>query len=191
MDPAFRESVKKGFENCRTDIDSLRGSQSSFTDKVFLLEKENENLRARQREMSDELADLRAELKGVMIALDYIKSFSQQQSVQTQVPVQTEFPPVQVLPKKAKEAHSLSSAADPYEALLAFKAKANKRELLKKKIVSMISEGGMNLAELKFMFVEHFRYCSKATFYNYLKELELERAVRIERQQTKNIIFAG
>lgn len=78
---------------------------------------------------------------------------------------------------------------DPYEALLAFKAKANKREVLKQKILSMISESGMNLSELKFMFVEHFRYCSKATFYNYLKELELERSIKIERENSRNIVF--
>ena len=44
----------------------------------------------------------------------------------------------------------------------------------------MIGESGMNLSELKFMFVEHFKYCSKATFYNYLKELELERGVILQ-----------
>jgi len=78
---------------------------------------------------------------------------------------------------------------DTYDALLAFKAKANKRELLKQKIMSMIGENGINLSELKFMFVEHFKYCSKASFYNYLKELEIERIVKVERENSKNFIY--
>lgn len=77
---------------------------------------------------------------------------------------------------------------DPYEALLMFKAKNNKRDILKQKIITMIGDVA-NLSELKFLFVEHFKYCSKATFYNYLKELELERQIKIERESSKNFIY--
>ena len=78
---------------------------------------------------------------------------------------------------------------DPYEALLAFKAKKNKRDMLKQKMVHMVGENGMNLSELKFMLVDHFRYCSKATFYNYLKELEIEKMIKIMRENSHNIVY--
>ncbi len=61
--------------------------------------------------------------------------------------------------------------------------------MLKQKLVSMVSEVGINLSELKFLFVNHYKYCSKATFYNYLKEIELEKLVVIRRENTKNFVY--
>ncbi len=91
--------------------------------------------------------------------------------------------------KKQQREYYKAPSQDPYEALLAFKAKANKREILKQKLITMIGDTGINLSELKFMFVRHFKYCSNATFYNYLKELEMENTVIIKREKTKNYIY--
>ena len=92
-------------------------------------------------------------------------------------------------PKKVKPVVQPSEIKDPYEALLAFKAKSNKKDLLKQKVVSMVTENGITLSELKFLFVDHYRYSSKATFYNYLKEIELEKKIRIERTSSKNVVY--
>ncbi|MFP4402260.1 MAG: hypothetical protein ACLFPL_03420 [Candidatus Nanoarchaeia archaeon] len=78
---------------------------------------------------------------------------------------------------------------DPYEALLEFKAKINKKEVIKQKLLSTIPNEGMILSELRFLFVEHFEYCSKATFYNYLKELEYSKQIRTEREYSKNFVY--
>jgi septal ring factor EnvC (AmiA/AmiB activator) len=166
----FKSQVKKGFQNCRTDINTLKVENDILKEKINSQEKE--------------LSELKAEIKGIQIALDYIKEFNKNI---TQAPIQkpqniVEPSPVEI-PKVKIE------TKDPYEALLAFKAKSNKRELLKQKLTSMISENGMNLSELKFLFVEHYKYCSKATFYNYLKELELERIIQINRENSKNFVY--
>lgn len=78
---------------------------------------------------------------------------------------------------------------NPHEALKEFKYKSNKKEILKEKIIEMIGERGMFLNELKFMFVDCYKYTSKATFYNYLKEIELEKSIRIERVNNKNMVL--
>ena len=184
---------------------------------------ENYSLKSDLRKVNEDNIEMKAEIKGMNIALNYIKEFNEKQSlassnlasennVQTSsekmINIQNhssqaqedqryqgqenyssqEVNPIIVsnpvsIPKEKKV------IKDPYEALLAFKAKANKREMLKQKMTSMVSDSGMNLSELKFMFVEHYKYCSKATFYNYLKELEIEKIIKIERENTKNIVY--
>jgi len=163
----FKDSVKRGFTACRTDIDTLKLENQMLKEHLKNLETSNSNLSA--------------ELKGIKIALDYIKEFKETQTVQQVQP--------QVAPQQIAAPLTQTKAQDPYEALLAFKAKANKREMLKQKLISMISENGMHLSELKFMFVEHFRYCSKATFYNYLKELEAEQTIKQKREQSKTFVY--
>jgi len=188
----FREQVRLGFKACKTDIENLKAENSVLRDRFFLVEQENKSLKEENKKIYLEISDLKAEIRGLAIALDYIKEFNQKQIASSKIKsldeIKNEFsftPEVQI-PLKQK---SNLPKMDTYDALLAFKAKANKRELLKQKIMSMIGENGINLSELKFMFVEHFKYCSKASFYNYLKELEIERVVKIERENSKNFIY--
>lgn len=178
----FKDQVKKSFQACKTDIASLNEQNEILKENFEKSQEEN-------RELRSKVEDLIVQVKGLTIAIEYIKDIKvnsvqpKEVSVEPQIPIATTTPIPAEIKKEPK------SEKDPYEALLEFKAKINKRDLLKQKLMSLISENGMNLAELKFMFVEHFKYCSKATFYNYLKELELERMVRIERENSRNIIY--
>jgi len=185
----FKLQVKKGFQKCRSDIEVVNTSNSQLKVQVSELKEENLELKGLVQSMNSELNELKAELKGVSIALDYIKNFNngvEKPIVQSQV-VREEIPVKVAEPKKEKPQPQYN---DPYEALLAFKAKSNKRELLKQKMISMLEENdGMILSELKFLFVDHYRYCSKASFYNYLKEIELEKYIKIERDSGKNKVF--
>ncbi len=196
----FKEQVRKSFSACKSDIESLKTENIELRDKLYSTERENRVLTEKISNLTSEIYELKAELKGISVAIEYIKDFNEkiisansnminpnmaETAIKTQniEPInESNFLKSNINPVKAK-------IEDPYEALLAFKAKANKRDLLKQKILSMIGESGLNLSELKYMFVEHFRYCSKATFYNYLKELELEKSVRIERENSKNHIY--
>jgi FtsZ-binding cell division protein ZapB len=171
----FKDQVRRGFANCRLDIDELR--------------EENSELKKHVEDLNSTISELKSELKGINIAMNYIKDM---------IPKQQQSKPQQVVPAVSEpivnniEVTSPiipQSNENPYDALLAFKAKSNKRDILKQKLTSMVSQGGVTLSELKFLFVDHYKYCSKATFYNYLKELELERMVKIERENSKNIVF--
>jgi septal ring factor EnvC (AmiA/AmiB activator) len=179
----FRESVKRGFTACKSDIETLNQENTVLKDKIDKLEDNNSELKT-------EIKDIKNELKAISSILKEIKlSNTNQNNEQIQQPVQTPQPIKEVVRQPNPVKPTNVKSEDPYEALLAFKAKANKREMLKSKIVSMVNDNGVNLSELKFMFVEHYRYCSKATFYNYLKELELERIIKIERENSKNFVY--
>ena len=213
----FKESVRRGFKQCRGDIDSLKIENDLLKEKLNSLGSTNSNLQ-------NTISELNAEMKGIKIALDYIKSFNEnsnsqltQQSNninnnnnhinnqhQNQIAqanlnqnlnqIQNNQQPVQRIQQNYQsipDTHIPRLPVDPYQALVEFKAKSNKRELLKQKLVSMINQGGMNLSELKFMFVDHNRYVSKATFYNYLKELEAQGTITQEYVHGKKHIFAN
>ena len=188
----FREQVREGFKACKADIENLKVENSVLRDRFFLVEQENKSLKEENKKIYLEISDLKAEIRGLAIALDYIKDFSQKQMISPNFSalndMKKEFSLGSEIQIPVKQKQNLPKM-DTYDALLAFKAKANKRELLKQKIMSMIGENGINLSELKFMFVEHFKYCSKASFYNYLKELEIERIVKVERENSKNFIY--
>jgi len=180
----FREQVKKGFVACKSDIAFLKDDNEVIVQKMSSLVQENKELKSKLNETNSEINEMKAQIKAFEIALNYIKNFNQTQNSERDIISESNVP----VQKPVVQRQEIKSQ-DPYEALLAFKAKSNKRDLLKQKMISMINQGGSNLSELKFMFVEHFKYCSKATFYNYLKELELEKHVRVQRQNTKNFVY--
>lgn len=176
----FKSQVKKSFASCKEDITALDNQNKIFSSKILELEQENKNLKS-------ELSDMKS------LLLEIKQTLTSRDAQDTQAPVAQESQKV-VASKNTGSSAPMApetdiSTKDPYEALLAFKAKVNKKDVLKQKMVSMVGDMGLNLSELKFMFVDHFKYCSKATFYNYLKELELEHMVRIERHHSKNIIY--
>ncbi|NQZ85654.1 MAG: hypothetical protein HRU03_08100 [Nanoarchaeales archaeon] len=196
----FKESTRRAFKQCRTDIDSLKIENNMLKEKLNSLSSTNSNLQ-------NTVSDLSSELKGIKIALDYIKSFNEnsnshlnntsnnqtrlQHQTQTQTATNTQPQQIRETYQSIPDNHIPQVPRNSYDALLAFKAKSNKREMLKQKLVSMISENGMNLSELKFMFVDHNRFVSKATFYNYLKELEMQGTITQEFVNGKKHIFAN
>lgn len=215
----FKESVRKGFQGCKSDIESLRLTNIKLCEQIERIIEENNSLKDDIKRLNESNVEIKAEMKGMKIALNYIKEFNEKQNLAQQTSLtnsnlessqqevvsqigsgfdnesynndnfektKTIIVEKPIVSRPAKEKKEIK---DPYEALLAFKAKANKREMLKQKMISMVSESGMNLSELKFMFVEHYKYCSKATFYNYLKELEIEKTIRIERENSKNFVY--
>lgn len=191
----FKEQVRKSFSACKGDISDIKLENLNLKQKISNIEEENFELKNKLNETNNSLIEMKAELKGMTLALDYIKKFAENSQISQPQVVQT--PKIQTglqvepehIAQKTIAQQQIQKTKDPYEALLAFKAKANKRDVLKQKMLSMINEDGMNLSELKFMFVEHFKYCSKATFYNYLKELEFEKLIKIEREHSKNFIY--
>lgn len=171
----FKEQVKRSFASCKQDITNLKEDNEKLQEEVSQLKQQNQQLNSTLESLNNTIYQLQ----------NQINAMQQNQTIPN---TQTITPDIAQKKPTTKQEKS-AAEEDPYEALLAFKAKANKREVLKQKITSMISENGMLLSELRFMFVDHFRYCSKATFYNYLKELEYERVVKIERHNSKNVIF--
>jgi hypothetical protein len=51
------------------------------------------------------------------------------------------------------------------------KFKKNKKEIIKQKIIEIIKIKPMSIADLKYNIVDQLKYCSKASFYRYIEEL--------------------
>lgn len=192
----FKEQVKKGFQACKEDIETLFDENRQLSSSLENLSQENSQLKSQIGDLTQLLSSFKEEFKSIHSQLEEIKNRPasyQQPTVAQEIPTQSPTVLSQTQPSIPAPAITKSVQEpiqqDPYEALLAFKAKTNKREMLKQKMMSLVGDNGMNLSELKFMIVDHFKYCSKATFYNYLKELELERHIKIERSHSKNIVY--
>ncbi len=163
----FKSQVKQGFLACKEDISSLYEENENLNKRLNLIEKEN-------KELKEQIFNLSSQIKGLEIAMNYIKNFNSNSTNSK---------------SNTNSINNSNTKQDPYEALLAFKAKSNKRELLKQKLISMITETGINLSELKFLFVDHYKYCSKATFYNYIRELEFEKYIIQKRENNKSFVY--
>jgi len=191
---AFKEQVRKGFQKCKTDIEALNDANFKTLENIEELIVENSELKHSVYELKNELKEVNSvlnELKELMLNNNKQSQIISNNSLRNQVEeIEEDFyeETPRIKPKK-KTRIDFENIKDPYEALLAFKAKSNKKELLKQKLVSMVSDNGINLSELKFLFVDHYKYTSKASFYNYLKEAELEGKLKTERINSKNIVF--
>ena len=90
-------------------------------------------------------------------------------------------------PKKEMIEKETYDKKDSYKSLFEFRLKKNKKEILKQKILEIVKEK-LDLSELKFLFVDFNKYSSKATFYSYLKELEFENRIKIEKTRNSSIV---
>ena len=205
-DVTFKEQVKKSFSACRNDIEELKSNNSYLKQIIEQLNTNDEhknsiiqNLQSQISTMQQTQTSLLQEIQSMReeyltlnnrIQNDQINQTPSESQSQNNI---TSYDNKNTLNKNNElntvEQTRKEPKKDPYEALLEFKAKTNKRELVKQKILTTVPNDGMILSELRFLFVEHFSYCSKATFYNYLKELEYSKQIRIEREHSKNIIY--
>lgn len=190
----FKEQVKKGFQACKEDIETLFDENKQLNISLDSISQENKELKSELHELKTLLSSFKEEFSTLHQELKEIKKQSAVPQVQEVTSPQISNLNLSQEARASSPSRVVSATRDlpmqdPYEALLAFKAKSNKREMLKQKMMSLVGENGMNLSELKFMIVDHFKYCSKATFYNYLKELELERHIKIERSHSKNVVY--
>lgn len=66
----------------------------------------------------------------------------------------------------------------------------NKKRIIIKKILDLIAERQLTLSELKTLVVDELRYCSKASFYRYFKELKRRKLIDfIEFDGTKVLVL--
>lgn len=208
-DVTFKDQVKKSFSACRDDIEELKSNNSYLKQIIEQLNTNDEHKNSIIQNLQSQISTMQQTQTSL---LQEIQSMREEFSTLKNQPLNQ---PLNQPPSESLSQHPISNYSnkdesdtnnqnyenntnkqvkkepkkDPYEALLEFKAKTNKRELVKQKILTTVPNDGMILSELRFLFVEHFNYCSKATFYNYLKELEYSKQIRIEREHSKNIVY--
>lgn len=195
----FKEQVKKGFVSCREDITELQKQNSLQRDLLQSLIKQINSKDELIDELNEKIKNFEKTQELILEKINFISlnksKITEKQEIDDNLYDEL-YPNKKLNPNlRLNESHKNISTnnnkygKDPYEALLEFKAKANKKEVIKQKILTTIPNEGINSSELCFLFVEHFKYCSKATFYNYLKELEFSNQIRTQRENSKNMIY--
>ena len=71
---------------------------------------------------------------------------------------------------------------------LARQFKKNQKSLIQQRILSLIEKAEYSLPDLKMIIVDQKRYCSKATFYRYVSELEKSKLVSMAEVNGENIV---
>jgi len=71
---------------------------------------------------------------------------------------------------------------------LARQFKKNQKSLIQQRILSLIERAEYSLPDLKMIIVDQKRYCSKATFYRYVSELEKSKLVSMAEVNGENIV---
>ncbi len=66
----------------------------------------------------------------------------------------------------------------------------NRKNLIKQQILGEMQKGEHSKLDLRDVIVEQKKYCSKASFYRYVEELELENIIGQHRRKGRDIIFA-
>jgi len=66
----------------------------------------------------------------------------------------------------------------------------NRKNIIKQQILGEIRKGEYTKISLRDLIVEQKKYCSKASFYRYIEELELESLIGEHRRKGKSIIVA-
>ena len=196
----FKEQVKKGFVSCREDITELQKQNSLQRDLLQSLIKQINSKDELIDKLNEKIKNFEKTQELILEKINFISlnksKITEKQEIDDNLYDEL-YPNKKLNPNlRLNESHKNIStnnsnkySKDPYEALLEFKAKANKKEVIKQKILTTIPNEGINSSELCFLFVEHFKYCSKATFYNYLKELEFSNQIRTQRENSKNMIY--
>lgn len=66
------------------------------------------------------------------------------------------------------------------------KFKKNKKDIIKARILDLIKRDKFSRSELKSIVVDQFKYCSKASFYRYLREMERSGQVSLVNSNKKD-----
>ena len=68
---------------------------------------------------------------------------------------------------------------DPIQAEVLWRLRRTRREFVYKKIIELLNNNHREIAELKYLIVNQGKYCSKATFYRYIENLQINNRISI------------
>ena len=64
----------------------------------------------------------------------------------------------------------------------------NRKDIVKQQILTEAAKADLTKIQLRDLVVDQKKYCSKASFYRYMEELELEGLISYYRHKGKNLI---
>lgn len=204
-DERFRNNVFQGFQRVKLDMEALN---------IRLMLSESENRRLREtlenrqnnenhQKQSDSqpslsLSDLRLmiqEIVSEVVRTEFTKAASVF-STETETETKVETPRPQQFTSKeeiAPEETTLirqTKEKDPLRDDLMRSFERNRKAIIKQQILGEAGKGDYTKIELRDIVVLKKNYCSKASFYRYLDELELERRLALQRKGKRMVVKA-
>ncbi len=203
----FKFNTKSSFQNIKLDIESLKI-------QIQLLQAENRRLREELNkiELNKKISEtipkkeesqksLKAEKLRLMIenavseALkkEYTKALAVLRPVSAETEANDEE---QIIQEKATEENPKTTPRKVQNKRVKDKLKEdilksyerNRKDIIKQQILTEANKAPMTKLELRDLIVNTKKYCSKASFYRYLEELELAGIIIYKRVQKKTVI---
>jgi len=194
----LKSNLKASFNRIREDI-------NSNSKRLNQIEKERHMLINAIKSLSQEVRDLRTslslrtetesqmrppmELKGSQ----NLRLVSPHETKGSQLEGKSETNESQNL-RLTKSQTSLKqgiNGSDTLESEFMRQFKQNKSEIIKYKILSTIQEQPLTCGALKTQIVDSKRYCSKASFYRYYRELKKEGFIKVVEHENQQFLILG
>ncbi len=182
-DEQLRKSVKLGFQGVKTDINALQlrikeleESQNRLMDKIETLRisEKNNRISESQPSLSEKELRLRIEkIAGEALKHHPTKAAASLNSAETETQKA-------ILPKLSKDDKLKEKLLRTYE--------RNRKDIVKQHILTEVGRGNYTKIQLRDIVVDQQKYCSKASFYRYLEELEITGQITYKRFKKQNII---
>ncbi|MBN1275038.1 hypothetical protein JXA12_01995 [Candidatus Woesearchaeota archaeon] len=182
--------LRESFSRLKSDIEAIKEEISSLQEQLAACQQapedipknppETRNLSESQPSLSPE--NLRLLIKEV-IQEELAEALRQQDTKAAAVfsaETDSETEPEPKPTRKRAEDHFKEDLIKNYE--------RNKRAIIKQQILGEASKGSFTKIALRDIVVNQKQYCSKASFYRYMDELELEGLVTYQRKKGKDLI---
>ncbi|MBD3209135.1 hypothetical protein GF367_01825 [Candidatus Woesearchaeota archaeon] len=207
-----RKRIRKSFQEVKKDISELNAKFSLFEEELQRVREQlqkEENVRRsfeEERKSSESQPILNPETlrlilkeavaEGVGKALKELNTkessvFSTQSQPETEqkieeIPVREE----QNIQQPEPIIKSQKLVADKLKEDLLKNYERNRKDIIKQQILSEVAKGDLTKISLRDVVVDQKKYCSKASFYRYMDELELQGLVQFKRRKGRDLVKA-
>ncbi len=187
-DVGLRNSVFHAFQHAKNDIERmnirlmlLETENKRLLNEVFFLKNNNSSEKFQESSESQEILSietLRLELR--KIVSEELKAMNTKAAARVSAETETEKLPIEQK-KVVSEDKLKEDILRNYD--------RNRKDIVKQQIISETEKGTYSKLQLRDIVVDQKKYCSKASFYRYLDELELTGRVRYQRQKNQTVII--
>lgn len=203
QDKHFRKSVLQGFQNAKNDINNLQV-------RVLLLEAENRKLQEALREAQKEPENQKISESQENLSKEELRLFIKEVvteavseelkrqntkaasvfSAETATPIEEtsnqyiEEAPITQRPLRTPQ----RAPQDKLKEDLLKNYERNRKTIIKQQILAEANKKQLTKIELREIVVGDKKYCSKASFYRYVEELELEGFLEYKRKNHKTLV---
>jgi hypothetical protein len=186
--------LRESFKRLKSDIDALRSQLASLHEEVASLQQTSEDILKNPPEsqtISESQPSLSPETLRLLIKEAVKEELSEalkQQNTKAAAPVSENSQPETESETTTPIEAPQPKMKDRLKEDLMKNYERNKRSIIKQQILSEASKGNFTKIGLRDVVVSQKSYCSKASFYRYMDELELEGLITYQRRKGKDLI---